>query len=157
MCAPSILSPSAVPGMPAISELLPTRQCLPAPDYINGSQFQQETEGWGESWAALQSFMLRHGPFDGVLGFSQVWMVPDGKAKLSLDVKKMQGLLLLMSLLSSIHVCCMLAQQTACHSVTIDAWSLLVALSSVFCEGCVWSQSLYQCMFADPSNQMMTK
>jgi hypothetical protein len=32
----------------------------------------QQTEGWALSWAALQEAVRRQGPFDGVLGFSQV-------------------------------------------------------------------------------------
>ena len=43
-----------------------------APAYVDERQYLSQTEGWGESWAVLQEAVHSLGPFDGVLGFSQV-------------------------------------------------------------------------------------
>ena len=42
-----------------------------APAYVDDAQHRRQTEGWRESWAALDSALREQGPFDGVLGFSQ--------------------------------------------------------------------------------------
>ncbi len=45
---------------------------LPAPEYVDEMQYTRQTEGWAESLAALRRALRELGPFDGVLGFSQV-------------------------------------------------------------------------------------
>lgn len=45
-------------------------QC-PAPQFVDESQYTRQTEGWEASEASLRDFVNLHGPFDGVLGFSQ--------------------------------------------------------------------------------------
>lgn len=49
-----------------------TDAVLPAPEYVDEMQYTRQTEGWGESLEALRRALLELGPFDGVLGFSQV-------------------------------------------------------------------------------------
>lgn len=42
---------------------------MPAMDV---DQHMRQTEGWQESWDAIKAGMDLHGPFDGIMGFSQV-------------------------------------------------------------------------------------
>ena len=39
---------------------------------MDSDQHTRQTEGWQESWAVLEIAMDQHGPFDGIMGFSQV-------------------------------------------------------------------------------------
>lgn len=50
----------------------PHEQWQPAPDFVNSEQRQHQSEGWDASWSSLQHVIAQRGPFDGVLGFSQV-------------------------------------------------------------------------------------
>jgi len=43
-----------------------------APDFVCAQQHLQQSEGWDASWEVLQQAVAELGPFDGVLGFSQV-------------------------------------------------------------------------------------
>lgn len=43
----------------------------PAPEYIDEEQYMRQVQGWNPSWQSLQAFIRKHGPFQGVLGFSQ--------------------------------------------------------------------------------------
>ena len=42
-----------------------------APDFVDELQYTRQSEGWEASEISLRDFLKRHGPFDGVLGFSQ--------------------------------------------------------------------------------------
>ena len=39
---------------------------------MDRDQHMRQTEGWQESWDAVKAGMDLHGPFDGIMGFSQV-------------------------------------------------------------------------------------
>ena len=39
---------------------------------MDGDQHMRQTEGWQESWQVVKAAMDLHGPFDGIMGFSQV-------------------------------------------------------------------------------------
>jgi hypothetical protein len=47
----------------------------PAPAFVADGQHMQQTEGWAASSAALLACWKDNGPFDGLLGFSQVMVV----------------------------------------------------------------------------------
>ncbi len=42
-----------------------------APGWVDQMQHTRQVSGWGRSLEALEAFVGQHGPFDGVLGFSQ--------------------------------------------------------------------------------------
>ena len=50
-----------------------------APPSCNSQQHLEETEGWTESWRCLKEAISNQGPFDGVMGFSQVKDGPDAR------------------------------------------------------------------------------
>ncbi len=39
---------------------------------MDSDQHMRQTEGWPESREVLKAAMNQHGPFDGIMGFSQV-------------------------------------------------------------------------------------
>lgn len=47
------------------------QQQAAAPAWVDEQQLHRQTEGWPQSQAALLRALREHGPFDGVLGFSQ--------------------------------------------------------------------------------------
>jgi predicted esterase len=44
---------------------------MQAPAWIDSAQLHQQTIGWDQALAAVQLHMAAHGPYDGLLGFSQ--------------------------------------------------------------------------------------
>ena len=49
---------------------------MDAPEWVNGQQLLRQTEGWEETLDHLLAIMRRQGPFDGIMGFSQVgWLL----------------------------------------------------------------------------------
>lgn len=48
---------------------------MPAGEEISvGDQYTRQTVGWPQTWEYLQKVLHAQGPFDGILGFSQVYM-----------------------------------------------------------------------------------
>ena len=47
---------------------------------MDGDQYIRQTEGWQDSWQVLKAAMELHGPFDGIMGFSQVSTCPSPSA-----------------------------------------------------------------------------
>lgn len=43
-----------------------------APEEIFSDQYRRQTKGWPESWACIKEAFQKQGPFQGILGFSQV-------------------------------------------------------------------------------------
>ena len=61
---------------------IPDVQCCFVPT-LDRDQHLRQTEGWESSWEHLESVLSTHGPFDGIMGFSQVGMQASGGLKAS--------------------------------------------------------------------------
>ena len=49
-----------------------------APEWVNADQLMNQTEGWEETLKHLLAVMQQQGPFDGIMGFSQVSVTNGG-------------------------------------------------------------------------------
>ncbi len=45
---------------------------MDAPDWVNEDQCMRQTEGWERTREHLMGILAEEGPFDGIMGFSQV-------------------------------------------------------------------------------------
>lgn len=74
--------PEKRPGLPRRGWLVLPEQlggCAgdwePAPEGLDPMQFTRQVAGWAETKASILDFLEKHGPFDGIMGFSQGAMV----------------------------------------------------------------------------------
>ncbi len=70
-----ILCMHTVPGMETLMFVVPgggSSDVAAAPDFVTSQQHLRQVAGWSESLAVLRRAVAELGPFDGVLGFSQV-------------------------------------------------------------------------------------
>ena len=61
---------------------IPDVQCYVVPA-LDRDQHLRQTEGWESSWEHLERVLSTPGPFDGIMGFSQVGMQAFGRLKAS--------------------------------------------------------------------------
>lgn len=52
---------------------------MQAPDWVDRDQLMHQTEGWEQALDHLLIIMQQQGPFDGILGFSQVTLASRAK------------------------------------------------------------------------------